>query len=259
MLKAVLVDDERPALRVLEIMLKKIDGISVTGAFTNPKEAIDKVGQMRPDVVFLDINMPQLRGTDAASLLLERSPDTDIVFVTAFDEYAVEAFELNALDYILKPVNMDRLTKTVGRITKKRCLMQGKDNGRLQIRCLGRFEVLWGNQEPVKWRAEKTKELFAFLLLNEGRVLQKEELLEALWPDDPVKKSTRQLYNGIYYIRKTLRDYGIDRDSISIEGSYRMKLGSVDCDAASFRRFESNFSACKHQEFCLLHKLVRFI
>ena len=223
--------------------------------FSNPKEAVEAIGTAKPDVVFLDINMPQLRGTDAASMILERSPDTDIVFVTAFDEYAVEAFELNALDYILKPANAGRLAKTVERINRKRSLPPQKDSTPLQIRCLGRFEILHEKQEPVKWRAEKTKELFAFLLFNEGRVLQKEELLDALWPDDPIEKSMRQLYNGIYYIRKMLKDHEIDRDSINIDGNYCMKLGSVDCDAIRFRGFESRLSACDLEELKEMERL----
>ena len=84
---------------------------------------------------------------------------------------AIEAFELHALDYILKPVNIGPLLeKTVERMRKK--FTAHKNSGlRLQIKCLGQFEVRWGNDILIKWRAEKTKELFAFLLLNEGREL----------------------------------------------------------------------------------------
>jgi len=230
MIKAVLVDDERPALRGLEYLLKRYSGISIIGIFTNPLTAIDEIGRLQPQVVFLDINMPQLRGIDAASLILESSPDTDIVFVTAFDEYAIEAFELHALDYILKPIAPERLQKTIDRLLQKKTKIQNNSTLKLQIKCLGRFQVVWENQEPIKWRTEKTRELFAFLLHNQGKDISKEEILDKIWPEDDPKKAIRQLYNGIYYIRKTLEAHGIDSALISINTNYNLKLGPVDLD-----------------------------
>ncbi len=256
MLKVVLVDDERPALRVLEILLQNFDGISVIGSFTDPNKAVQTIGKLKPDVVFLDISMPQLHGLDAASLIQEGSPDTDIVFVTAYDRYAVEAFELNALDYVLKPISIDRLRKTVERIMKKLVVEHHQSNSRrLQIKCLGQLEVSWENGIPIKWRAEKTKELFAFLLLNEGRELSKEELLETLWTNDIPERSIKQLYNGIYYIKKTLKEYGITRDLISLGSNYCMKLGDVDYDTARFYEFENRRKAYGVDELKKLEQL----
>ena len=255
MLKAVLVDDEMPALRVLEILLKNYDAISVVGSYINPKEAIEKIGQLKPDAVFLDISMPQLHGLDAASLILEVSPETDIVFVTAFDKYAVEAFEIHALDYLLKPVNVDRLGKTVERMIKKQTVPHKNGSQRLQIKCFGQLEVKWENETEIKWRAEKTKELFAFLLLNEGRELSKEELMDALWTNDIPERSIRQLYNGIYYIRKTLREYGIPGNLISLGSNYCMKLGNVDYDAGRFYEFENGGKAYSEDTLKKLEQL----
>jgi len=255
MLKAVLVDDEKPALRVLEILLKSYDAISVVGSFTNPREAIEKIGQLKPDVVFLDISMPQLQGIDAASLVLGSSPDTNIVFVTAFDKYAVEAFELHALDYLLKPVNADRLGKTVERIMKKQAAPHESSGRRLQIKCFGQLEVKWENEAPMKWRAEKTKELFAYLLLNEGRELSKEELIDTLWTDDVPERSIKQLYNGIYYIRKTLREYGITGNLISLGSNYCMKLGDANYDVRRFYEFENESKAYSVGELKKLEQL----
>ncbi|MCX7922334.1 MAG: response regulator [Clostridia bacterium] len=234
MINAVLIDDEKPALIELEFLLKKYPEISVTGMYKNPLEAIEKIEFLKPDVVFLDVNMPKLQGTDAASKILDISPDTDIIFVTAFDGYAIEAFELHALDYILKPVDTGRFDKTIERIMKKRCLIKKEDSQRLKIKCLGRFKIGWEGEEPIKWRTEKTKELFMFLITNTGRDISKEELLDRLWGEDDPDKAIKQLYNGIYYIRKTLEAYGIDRSLISIDSNYNLKLGSVYWDIRCF-------------------------
>mgnify|MGYP001430219788 CR=1 FL=1 len=240
MIKAILVDDERPALRGLEHLLKAYPEITVIQMYTNPIKAIYEIRQLKPQVVFLDINMPQLKGIDVGSRILDSSPDTDIVFVTAYDQYAVEAFELHAMDYLLKPVTPDRLRKTIERVVKKQSLELKTNLQKLQIKCLGQFRVGWENQEPIKWRAEKTRELFAFLLHNKGRDISKEEILDKLWSEDNPEKAIRQLYNGIYYIRKALEEYGIDRALISIDSSYNLKIGAVELDVDRMHEIEKS-------------------
>ncbi len=235
MITAVLVDDIRPALRELEFLLKKHPDISIAGMYTDPLKAIEKIGELKPQAVFLDINMPLLRGIDAGSRILDLSPETDIVFVTAYDQYAVEAFELNALDYLLKPISEDRLEKTVARLRQKSAFnIREKQSLKLQIRCFGRFWMGWEGQEPVKWRIEKAKEIFAFLLQNHGRNISRDELLDRLWPDDNTDRAVKQLYNGIYYIRKALENYAIGRDLINLDHCYNLRLGPVDWDVRRF-------------------------
>lgn len=242
MINAIIVDDEKPALRGIEFLLKEYQGISIIEMFTNPLTAIDEIRKLKPQVVFLDINMPQLKGIDAASRILDQSPDTDIVFVTAFDQYAIEAFELHALDYILKPINPERLKKTVERLLKKKPEEQESRGRKLQIKCLQHFQVSFEGLEPIKWRTEKTRELFAFLLHSRGRDITKEELLDKLWPEDEPVKAIRQLYNGIYYIRKALDGYGVDRSLICIDSNYSLKLGQVDYDVNRLYELEKSIS-----------------
>lgn len=234
MITAVLVDDMRPALRELEFLLQKYPEVSIAGMYTDPFTAIEKIGELKPRVVFLDINMPQLRGIDAGSRILDLSPETDIVFVTAFDQYAVEAFELHATDYLLKPVAEERLAKTVARLCKKIPLAGEHHSGKLQIRCFGRLQMGWEGREPIKWRIEKARELFAFLLQNHSRNITRDELLDKLWPEDNPDRAVKQLYNGVYYLRKALENYGIDRTLLSIDNNYNLKLGAVDWDVARF-------------------------
>ena len=243
MITAVLVDDMRPALRELEFLLGKYPEISIIGMYTDPLTAIEKIGEQKPQAVFLDINMPQLQGIDAASRILDVSPDTEIVFVTAYDEYAVEAFEVHAMDYLLKPVSPDRLEKTAERLIKRKSLVRKSNRRKLQIKCLGSFQVAWEGEEPIKWRTEKTRELFAFLLHKQGRDISKEELMDKLWAEDEPEKAIRQLYNGIYHIRKNLEQYGIDRSLISIDNSYHLKLGSVYYDVGRFYELEKSTPA----------------
>ena len=115
MLKALVIDDELYAREELIELLKEAGEIAVIGSCQNAIEGLKKINKLKPDVVFLDIHMPQISGLDMISMLdPEHMPQ--VVFVTAYDEYALQAFEDNAIDYLLKPVAPERLAKTLNRL-----------------------------------------------------------------------------------------------------------------------------------------------
>ena len=115
MLRVLIVDDEAPARRRLRRLLGEIPDVEVMGEAAGGLEAIETVRQKSPDVMLLDVQMPELDGLGVAQALAdERRPA--IVFVTAYDEYAVRAFEVNAIDYLLKPVGGPRLRQALQRV-----------------------------------------------------------------------------------------------------------------------------------------------
>jgi two-component system LytT family response regulator len=113
-LKALIVDDEPPARKIIQRMITELDGISSIGECANGREAIGAIVKHSPDIVFLDIQMPEL---DGLSLIEAIDPARlpAVVFVTAFDEYAVKAFEIDAVDYLLKPFDHERFAAAVER------------------------------------------------------------------------------------------------------------------------------------------------
>lgn len=115
-MKAIIVDDERLARQELKSLLAEHKDIEVIAECANAAEAKEKIAQLKPDVVFLDIQMPGKNGLELAQ---ELSPVPELVFVTAYDEFALRAFEVNALDYLLKPVQPDRLAETVKKLFSK--------------------------------------------------------------------------------------------------------------------------------------------
>lgn len=115
--RCLIVDDEMPARQELLYILSSIEDVKVIGEASNGIEALELIKTLKPDIVFLDIQMPQVSGMDVARRLLEEEHKPIIIFVTAYDEFAVEAFEVNAIDYLLKPISEERLQKTLEKIT----------------------------------------------------------------------------------------------------------------------------------------------
>lgn len=115
-MKAIIIDDERLARQELRNLLTAHKEIEVVAECANAEQAKEKIAQISPDVIFLDIQMP---GKTGLELLEEISALPEVVFVTAYDEYAIRAFEINALDYLLKPVQPARLAETVKKLLNK--------------------------------------------------------------------------------------------------------------------------------------------
>ena len=118
-IRTVVVDDERPARNELCFLLDQLDGVDVVGQASNGIEAMDVIREQKPDLVLLDIQMPGRTGFEVTRELLLREVNTQIVFVTAYDQYAIEAFEVNAVDYLLKPVEAGRLGHSIERVKRR--------------------------------------------------------------------------------------------------------------------------------------------
>jgi two-component system, LytTR family, response regulator len=119
MIRALLVDDEAPARSELRYLLDDQADVHVVGEAGTAREALELARNLAPDVVFLDVEMPGLSGLEAAPLVRERADPPAVVFVTAHERYAVEAFAVEAFDYLLKPVDPDRLARVVGRLQER--------------------------------------------------------------------------------------------------------------------------------------------
>ncbi len=213
-MKVLLVDDEALALDFLEFQLNKIDHIDAIRKVTYLD--IEKSTSLLEgiDVLFLDIEMPEMNGIELAEKILEINADISIVFVTAFKQYAVQAFELNALDYILKPLEFERLKKTWNRVKKNvnQSVEQPKsiaENHTLRINVSRElsFEFIPGNPELIHWRTTKSQELFLYLLHHQNETVRKSKLIELFWTEFDQDRAYSQLYTAIYHLRKTLKKF----------------------------------------------------
>ncbi len=119
MLQAMIIDDEALILDNLTYIFQQLPDTQLLGAYQDPAKALADYSTLQPDVVIVDINMPNMNGLEFAEKLREQSPQANIIFLTAYDNYALDAFSVHAVDYILKPVTSSKLKKSLERIQGK--------------------------------------------------------------------------------------------------------------------------------------------
>lgn len=211
MIRVVIVDDELPALKMAESVLRAFDDVVICGAFSDQDKLLECISTIEVDLLLMDIRMPGMHGLELAERIAEIRSDIFIVFVTAYDSYAVDAYETEALDYIMKPITEERMSKTLERY-KKRHEAQNKNekSRRIFVHSFGRFTVESDRGEKMKFRTVKTEELLAFLIHHQGRQLPKERIMEELWYDRDMDKAQSILYTTLYQLRKDLENYGIE-------------------------------------------------
>jgi two-component SAPR family response regulator len=237
MMKVILVDDEQALLSELGRMLQGYGDIEVVGAYTEPSQALLEISETQPDCAFLDIQMGGINGIDLAERLSEKHPDMDILFVTAYNHYAAQAFEVNAIDYLLKPIRPERLAKALDKIHRRRrmvVLLPHVPIGLVRIQSLGSFQVFVGD-EPFKWNRAKQRELFAYLLQHEGQWVGKFRLCDELWRECEPERALANLQTAIWAIRKSVKEAGSSQIRIAFShDSYLLRLSDVQWDAREF-------------------------
>lgn len=254
-MKAVIVDDEYYALEGLRMELEDIGGIEVAGMYEDGQKMLEEIGGINPDIFFLDIEMPKMNGFELLEKLLETGAAPDIVFVTAYSHYAVKAFEINAIDYIVKPVTRNRLLKTLARI-KSETIQVNKQ--KININCFRHFSILAeGKEINSGWRTRKAEELIAYLLCEKGKFVAKEKIAEALWPELDGEKSVSNLYLAYYYIKKQENSKDVKIPIESARGKMRICLEEIGCDLISFDRLmEASLEMNHPNRIALMEKAV---
>lgn len=229
-MRVILIDDEPLILAYFEKLLKKIGGIDIIGTYINPYEALKMIQQDAPDIIFLDIEMPETNGLELAETIQSKWPHIKIVFVTAHSEYAVKAFDLNAVDYLLKPVQLDRLSKTIDRLKKDFRKSTFEITNYDKVCCFRSLHFKRTEVINVRWRTLKAKELFAFLLQYHGKPVSKSMLLDMFWSNTDLEKGMAHLYTTIYQIRKMLRDINFHIEITSLDNNYVLNLKGITLD-----------------------------
>jgi two-component system LytT family response regulator len=261
-MKAIVVDDERLIVEHIDRLLADA-GIEVLGCCTNPYEALQLAKALQPDVLFLDIEMPEMSGLEIAEQVYADNLNIEIVFITAFNQYALDAFRVNALDYLLKPVAEKELNRSLERIRKRRKEYVETDrkivNRLLSATFFGKFSVYIGdNPEPVRWVTTKCAELFAYMLLQGEKEASKWQLFEALWNEKNLEKADINLRSTVSRLNKTMRDLQAGMALVSVRNGYRLTISDEApvIDADQLERFILDSVEINSQNLYQVEQLV---
>ncbi len=182
-LRTVVVDDERLAREELCFLLGQIPGVDVVAEADDGVGALEVIAEQAPDLVMLDVQMPGLTGFEVARRLVLGGTDSHLVFVTAYDRHAIEAFDVNAVDYLLKPVEADRLAMAVERVRKR---MLPERNGQAVPSGLDRVLQMLGERQ-------NRREQLAVKVGDRFLLLHTDEVVHASVEDDVITVVTNSL------------------------------------------------------------------
>ncbi len=192
-------DDEPILLEALAAALRRVQPDAQVLAYTRGMAALQAMQEQRlcPEVVFLDSEMPGMSGIELARRIKEQSPRTNIVFVTGFSQYALEAMELHSSGYIMKPVSEDKLRRELANLRYPR---QPAASARIRVQCFGRFEVFVDGR-PVEFSRTRAKEVFAYLVSKRGTACSLQEIAAVLFGDEAytlqLRERTRKLVQAM--------------------------------------------------------------
>ena len=200
------VDDERRALNTLIQAIEGAEPKASVAGFGTVVDSLDFAKANKVDVAFLDIQMPEMSGLIFAMNLKEINHTTNIVFVTGYSQYAIDAMELHPSGYVMKPATKEKVEKELENL---RYPVLSKSDKRVQVQTFGNFEV-FVDGTPLKFVSARSKELFAYLIDRRGTSATPVEIAAVLWEDKPYDKSLRnQIQAAISEMMKTLKEHDI--------------------------------------------------
>lgn len=220
------VDDEKPALDNFQLTVKDFPEVSSLHVFQEGKEALVWVKANQVDVAFLDMEMQSMHGLELAKRIKDIDPNISIIFVTAFEQYALQAFSVDAIGYLLKPYTYQEVKKEL----EKAARFSPAPRKRVSIQTMPGF-VVTVDGERLLWGRTKVEEMFALLVDRGSEGVTTGEVIACLWPGRTADDSTQSLSRVTFKrMMDTLKEKGVD-DIIATDGRKKYLLTQkVECD-----------------------------
>lgn len=218
-MRTMIVDDEIPALKLLEKHVNGQKNLTLVYSTTMGEEVVEKVKELDIELLLMDINIGNVLGIELAEEINRINPKVKIVFVTAYSEYAVTAFEVNAIDYLLKPVTKNRFEKMIQKVGSQK---EEKETNQqpLIFDVFSEGQIFKDEQHLLELRTKKASELLFILWHFSDGGLNKEQLVEFLWPDQVKESSTMMLHTTIYQIRQVFKKNKLQNPIMYKQGRY---------------------------------------
>lgn len=256
MFSAVILEDEVPALDLLEMLVGRHESFTISGTFTNPVEALKHLPVLQPDIIFLDVEMPLIKGAELARKIRESSVNAQIVFTTGHLHYAVDAFDVQALDYIVKPVTPQAINRVYDRLAKRHSYPKTLDQAGVSsnIKGFGGLEVRNSGNELLHFPTRNSEELFAYFLCHPNREVDKWKLSELLWPDMDGERALHNLHTAIYRVKRVISASGLPMKIKKTSEGYTLNTGTIVYDVMQFQQAEQMLAA-EHLDLKQLERL----
>ncbi len=226
-MNVICVDDERMILQHTVDMCRGLPRVTDVKGFHTAKETLEYLKNHTADIAILDINMPGVNGLTLAKEIQQRYPAMGVIFLTGFEQYAVDAFTLHPAGYIVKPLSIERLSEELDHASKRKERLITRKAG---IRTFGDFEVRVEGT-AVSFPRSKAKELLAYLVDRQGSSITRADASALFWEDMPYDRSRqKQIDVFIRSLRTTLNRYEIG-DIFELQGgAMRICPERIDCD-----------------------------
>lgn len=221
MIRVICLDDEDLNLKYLKSILVKNQDIEILGLFTEPLKAIEFIQSNEIDIAFLDIELPDMSGLECAVKIQDIQESVEIVFVTAYSHYAIEAFNLHALHYLLKPIKQEQVIQLIEHLKRiqPKFISSNITQNKTFVSFFGKFKLLNPLNEEIKWPTKKTAELCAYFILNANQKLSKYRICEDLWPDYDEEKASQNFHITLYRLRNLITNEKIQIKIEALRGS----------------------------------------
>ncbi|MGL4484913.1 MAG: LytR/AlgR family response regulator transcription factor [Anaerovoracaceae bacterium] len=224
-MKAIYVDDENLAIQRFKLMIEGISRFSCE-YFSTSEDAVIYSNNTEIDVAFLDIHMPDIDGLALARELKKINENTRIVFVTAFEKYALDAFDIDAVGYLVKPYSKEKLLNEIDKSKRIKNII-GRD---VFVKTMPRFDV-FVDGDLLIFPGNKAKELFALVIDKNGGELSCEYACTYLWEDRPYDNKTKTLYRVLKKsMMDTLKKAGIEYVLTAEKGKIAANKAAINCD-----------------------------
>ena len=225
-MKTILVDNEMKAMNIFEAYAKDMPGVELMGKFTDGMDAMIFAKENPIDLAVMDVDTKGMDGISLGRLLKMIYPDIVLIYITCYENYALDAFQLHAAGYILKPYTREQLYYEIE--TAK--LLSRRSKKGIFIKTFGHFDVFVDGC-PIMFRSAKAKELLALLVDRQGGTVSTDQIICALWENRPNDEATQNLCSKICRtLRNELKEYGAEKILISNRGVKRVDTEKFSCD-----------------------------
>lgn len=232
------VDDQKNVAEEIAKIMQEIDPSGNHNAFNDVKKALDFIKENKPDVAWLDIEMPGMSGLELAMEVKKVSPLTNIIFVTGHEKFTYQAFQLHASGFVLKPATKEALVRELENL---RVPVEIKKNGLIRVQCFGNFEVFDSNDQPINFKRSRSKEVLAYLIDRRGAMCSAGEICGIMFEDreedNALKKQLRVFMSGL---RDGLKAHGAENVLVKGWNAYGVDCSLIDCDYFNYLKGDTH-------------------